>query len=264
MPLTLNTHLVEGGDERIVFLHGLMGQGRNFRTVAKELDDYASSLLVDLPNHGASPHTEEFDYVEMAQAVHAAVREVWPEGTVNVVGHSMGGKVAMAFALLFGESVDRLVVVDISPVNTENSSEFTHLLGSMNELDLGAIERRSDADEALEEAIPWFTTRAFLLQNLTHSEGQWRWKANLEMLLENLDVVMDFPEELREHSFDGPVLWMAGGRSDYVQDEFRPAMEALFPRVRLVTVKGAGHWVHSEKPEVFHQTLRNFLLEQLT
>ena len=90
MAPTLTTHLVEGGDERVVFLHGLMGQGRNFRTVAKDLDDYASSLLVDLPNHGASPHTETFDYVEMAEAVRDAIREVWPEGTVNLVGHSMG------------------------------------------------------------------------------------------------------------------------------------------------------------------------------
>ena len=94
MAPTLTTHLVEGGDERVVFLHGLMGQGRNFRTVAKDLDDYASSLLVDLPNHGASPHTETFDYVEMAEAVRDAIREVWPEGTVNLVGHSMGGAAA--------------------------------------------------------------------------------------------------------------------------------------------------------------------------
>lgn len=264
MAPTLTTHLVEGGDERVVFLHGLMGQGRNFRTVAKDLDDYASSLLVDLPNHGASPHTETFDYVEMAEAVRDAIREVWPEGTVNLVGHSMGGKVAMAVALLFGDLVDRLVVVDISPVNTENSSEFTHLLGSLKELDLSRIERRSDADAALEDKIGSFTTRAFLLQNLTHTENGWAWKANLDLLLDSLDVVMGFPEELREHTFDGPVLWMAGGRSDYVQEQFRPAMEALFPRTRLVTIKGAGHWVHSEEPEVFHQTLRNFLLEKLT
>ncbi|WP_462417499.1 alpha/beta fold hydrolase [Kytococcus sp. Marseille-QA3725] len=264
MTLSLNTQLVEGGDERIVFLHGLMGQGRNFRTVSKDLADYATSLLVDLPNHGSSPHTEEFDYVQMAEAVAASVRETWPEGTVNVVGHSMGGKVAMAVALLHPDLVDRLAVVDISPVSTENSSEFTHLLGSMTELDLDAVERRSDVDEALEPRIPNFTTRAFLLQNLTQTEDGWGWKANLDMLLENLGAVMGFPEELRKHSFDGPVLWIAGGDSDYVQEEYRPAMEELFPRTRLVTVKDSGHWVHSEQPEVFHQTLRNFLLESLT
>lgn len=265
MASTLNTHFVEGGDERIVFLHGLMGQGRNFRTVAGDLQDYASSLLVDLPNHGASEHTEEFDYREMARAVEATVRETWPEGAANVVGHSMGGKVAMAVALLFPEMVDRLVVVDISPVNSENASEFSHLLGSLQALELDSMERRQEVDEALAEQVPDYTTRAFLLQNLTRTEGdRWSWKANLPMLLENLPVVMGFPEELRERQFDGPVLWIAGGDSDYVQEEYRPAMEELFPKVRLVTVKGAGHWVHSEKPEVFHQTLRNFLLETLT
>ena len=92
MAPTLTTHLVEGGDERVVFLHGLMGQGRNFRTVAKDLDDYASSLLVDLPNHGASPHTETFDYVEMAEAVRDAIREVWPEGTVNLSATRWGAR----------------------------------------------------------------------------------------------------------------------------------------------------------------------------
>ena len=124
-------------------------------------------------------------------------------------------------------------------------------------------QREADA-ALLAEGVQDPATRAFLLQNLTHTENGWAWKANLNLLLDSLDVVMDFPEQLREHTFDGPVLWMAGGRSDYVQEQFRPAMEALFPRTRLVTIKGAGHWVHSEEPEVFHQTLRNFLLEKLT
>lgn len=259
MTQTLHTTSIPGGPQRVVFLHGLMGQGRNFGTAAKAVKDLASSLLVDLPNHGASPRTEEFDYVDMARSTAAAVREHWPEGPVTVVGHSMGGKVAMGLALLEPELVERLVVVDISPVSTDSHSEFEHLLDSLLGLDLEALESRSEAHEALAEAIPWDTTRAFLLQNLDRTDDGWAWKANLAMLREQLPQVMGFPAEVEELSYAGPVLWVAGGRSDYVQEEFRPVMERYFPATRLVTVKDAAHWVHSQQPEVFHSILRRFL-----
>lgn len=256
-----STEVGESG-EHVVFLHGLFGQGRNFTQIAKALVPDLTSSLVDLPNHGRSPWTERFDYAEQADLVAAHLRSgVAAAGPVHVVGHSMGGKVAMVLALRHPELVDRLVVSDISPVDSADMSEFAHLLDSLAALDLATVERRADADTRLAQPIRSAQVRGFLLQNLRPAEpGGWRWQANLDLLRRELPVIGGFPAH-DGPPFDGPVLWVAGARSDYVREEHGPAMRALFPRTRQVTVKDAGHWVHSEQPEAFTSVLRAFLTE---
>jgi pimeloyl-ACP methyl ester carboxylesterase len=249
--------------ERVVFLHGLFGQGRNFTQAAKALQPDLRSLLVDLPNHGHSAWTDSVDYVDVADRVAAFLRERWaPEGRTHVVGHSMGGKVAMVLALRHPDLVDRLVVVDIAPDRSEGADEFEHLLASLAWLDLDALVRRGEADDLLRSRIPNDTTRGFLLQNLRNvpaeQGGGFRWMANLELLRRDLAVIGGFPDV--DATFDRPVLWLAGERSPYVTPAHHARMRALFPRTRLVTVKGAGHWVHSERPEAFVSALRTFLL----
>jgi pimeloyl-ACP methyl ester carboxylesterase len=246
---------------RIVFLHGLFGRGKNFTRIASGLAPEARCLLVDLPNHGQSEWTEHVDYRQMADAVAAHLREGFAaEGPVDVVGHSMGGKVAMVLALRHPELVRRLVVVDISPVAAEESrGEFEHLLGALAEVDLGSLRRRTDAGRQLREKIPEDGVRGFLLQNLRRDEAEgFRWEPNLRLLRAELDVVMGFPDA-EGARYEGPVLWIAGGRSDYVSREDLPAMRRLFPKVRRMTVHGAGHWVHAEKPEEVIAALRSFL-----
>lgn len=276
-------HVTERGETgpRVAFLHGLFGQGKNFQAIARSLEPGYRSLLVDLPDHGESDWTERVDYVEMADAVAATLRDrlgaegsEGPDGEgpggkgpdggpaaterLHVVGHSMGGKVAMLLALRHPELVDRLVVVDIAPAPAGGGEEFAHLLGALAGLDLDAVASRGDADAALTDLIPNPTTRGFLLQNLRRTdEGSWRWRANLELLRSQLDVVTGFPE-VGDASFDGPVLWVGGERSDYIAPEHTARMRELFPRTRQLTVKDAGHWVHSEQPEVFSQALRVF------
>lgn len=256
----LNTTTVGEGDssQRVVFLHGLFGQGKNFTTIAKALQPEFTSLLVDLPNHGRSAWTAEFSYPDMADTVADHLRaEFAADGPVHVVGHSMGGKVAMALALRHPDLVDRLVVVDISPVSSADMSEFRHLLGALATLDLDDLPSRSEADARLTELIPHHGTRGFLLQNLRADGDGWRWQANLDLLLAELPKIGGFIPD--GAPFEGPVLWVAGERSPYVKPEHRPVMEELFPRTVLVTIKGAGHWVHSERPEVFTSTVRTFL-----
>lgn len=264
----LHTLEVEGppGARRVVFLHGLFGQGRNFTQVAKALAGSFSATLVDLPDHGRSPWTDAFSYEAMADAVAGLLGEdaggaggAGGSPPVHLVGHSMGGKVAMLVALRHPELVDRLVVVDIAPAPSEGAGEFVHLLDSLAALDLTALTRRSDAEDALREAIPAPGVRAFLLQNLRSGEDGWRWQANLAMLRRDLPAITGWPEVAPGTVFDRPVLWLAGERSAYVGPEHEAAMRALFPRTRLVTVKGAGHWVHSEQPEAFVSALRVFL-----
>jgi pimeloyl-ACP methyl ester carboxylesterase len=253
-------HHTEIGDsgERVVFLHGLFGQGRNFTQVAKALVPELRSTLVDLPNHGRSPWTGSVDYTDVADTVATWLRAAYDGEPVHLVGHSMGGKVAMLLALRHPELVDRLVVVDISPAPSGGAGEFEHLLTSLTGLDLGGLQRRSDADEQLAEAIPDERVRGFLLQNLRSADGGWRWQADLDLLLRELPTIAGFPDV--EATFDHPVLWMAGERSGYVRPEHEARMRELFPTTYTVTVKGAGHWVHSEQPEAFVSALRYFLL----
>lgn len=258
-PGTVSTTVVGDAGIPVVFLHGLFGQGRNFTQIAKGLQPEARSLLVDLPNHGASAWTDRFDYVETADLVaeHLAAGFAG-DGPVHVVGHSMGGKVAMVLALRHPHLVDRLVVVDISPAAGGSLGEFAHLLDSLAALDLSAVTRRSEADELLAERIGDARVRGFLLQNLRPDGDTFRWRANLDLLRRELPAIGGFPD-VGDATFDHPVLWLAGERSGYVSPDHEPVMRRLFPRTTLVTVKGAGHWVHSEQPEVVVTALRTFL-----
>lgn len=257
--MTIHATQVGESGERVVFLHGLFGQGKNFTQIAKALQPDLTSLLVDLPHHGRSAWSERVDYLEMADAVAEFLRGGFAaDGPVHLVGHSMGGKVAMVLALRHPDLIDRLVVVDISPGDSDGSGEFEHLLDSLAAIDLAKVERRSEADEALQEPIPNRTVRGFLLQNLRAGEdGGYAWQANLEVLRRDLGAIGGFPQLTA--TFDKPVLWVAGETSPYVQEADEAEMRRLFPRTRLVTIKGAGHWVHSEQPEAFVSALRVFL-----
>ncbi|TFV67892.1 UNVERIFIED_ORG: alpha/beta fold hydrolase [Bacillus sp. AZ43] len=257
---------------RVVFVHGLFGQGKNWTTIAKGLADGHRVTLVDLPNHGHSPWTDRVDYLDMAELL-AAELESFGE-PVTLVGHSMGGKVAMQLALRRPELLRALVVVDIAPVEyplqggrtddpDEEASPFAAFIAAMRAMDLDTLTSRQDADAALAEAVPSRMVRSFLLQSLVREglgdDGGWRWRLNLELLERDLGELRGFPDPPPGATFDGPVLWIAGANSTYVLDEDRPHMDALFPATRLVRIKNAGHWVHSEQPEVFLETLRRFL-----
>lgn len=259
-------HSVQSGPEdtqhRVVFLHGLFGRGKNFTRIAQGLEPEVLSLLVDLPNHGRSGWTEHFSYLQLADLVAAHLRSGFAaHGPVDVVGHSMGGKVAMALALRHPDLVRRLVIIDIAPTTADGGrGEFEHLLGSLASVDLTALERRADAGAALKDRIPNDGVRGFLLQNLKRDGEAFVWEPNLVMLRAELETVMSFPD-LAEATFTGPVLWLGGERSGYITDADEPAMRELFPKTRRMTMKGAGHWVHSEKPVETIGVLRAFLMQ---
>ena len=153
-------------------------------------------------------------------------------------------------------------MVDIAPVDYGGSDEFEGYIEAMRGLDLSSVQRRADADEALAEAVPNRTVRDFLLQNLRREDDGWRWQANLEVARR-----ASWPRSAAGRRspwptlapYDGPVLWVAGADSGYVRPEYAEAMERWFPRHRRVSVKGAGHWVHSQQPEVFVEVLRRFV-----
>lgn len=274
-PIRLAARTLGDSGPRVVFVHGLFGQGRNWTTIARRLaEDGHRVTLLDLPNHGHSPWTDRVDYGDMAEYVAAELAVLGDP--VTLVGHSMGGKVAMQLALRRPELLRALVVVDIAPVDypetggrtddpDEEASPFAAFIAAMQAVDLDQLQTREEADAALRDAVPSTMVRSFLLQSLVRdgvgADGGWRWRLNLETLARDLGELRRWPDPPPGATFEGPVLWIAGAGSTYVLDEDRPRMDALFPSTRLVRVKHAGHWVHSEQPEVFLEAVRRFLAQ---
>lgn len=265
----LHTLSLGASGPRIAFLHGLFGQGRNWTQIAKALvgpgGDDARALLVDLPDHGRSPWSTEFSFESYADQVAATLRATGGQDRWTVVGHSLGGKVAMVLALAHPDLVERLAVVDIAPKDYGDLSRFDGYISAMRALPLLELGDRADAEERFADVDPDPGVRAFLLQNLRREGDSWRWQSNVALFAADAarghhSEIADFPAAALERPpYDGPVLWLAGGDSEYVKPGDAERMRALFPSVRLVTVKGVGHWVHSQAPEVTVEALRGLL-----
>lgn len=240
----------------LVILHGLFGTLDNWQTLGKRWAEDFTVFLVDQRNHGRSPHADTIDYPEMAGDLKAFLEHNWIYGT-HVLGHSMGGKTAMQFALDYPDMVDRLVVVDIAPRAYPGGHEaiFQALLG----LDLDALGERGEADAILAERIPQRGIRQFLLKNLTRTkDGGYAWKMNLSAIHRHYPDILANIRPAAE-PFAGPTLFIRGANSDYLADADWPAAQALFPAARLETVAGAGHWVHAERPEELYGLVDSFL-----
>lgn len=252
----IHTTTVGTGRVPLVFLHGLFGQGKNFTRIASGLTDKATCYLVDLPNHGSSSWTVDFTLDGQADHLAYWLQETF-SAPVAMVGHSLGGKLAMRLALNHPHLVDRLMVVDISPVINDRPMGFAPLVAAMRSISLETITSRTEASHQVMDAIPELSVRGFLLQNLRRVGGNWVWTANLDLLGDSLDVIGGWPRI--EARYDGPVWWVAGGRSPYVLPEHIAPMKQLFPRVVTITLKRAGHWVHADEPEAFTAICAEFI-----
>ena len=258
----MDLSVAEFGDENgeeppLLILHGLFGSGRNWTSIARKLAEGRRVLTVDLRNHGASPWDPAMDYRAMAADILALVEKEGFDRPV-VLGHSMGGKTAMAAALAEPAAIGALIVADIAPVTYRHSNAA--YVAAMQAIDLSTIERRGDADAALLDVIPDAGVRGFLLQNLIFGEGGPRWQLNLDVIADKMDQLIDFPYAPGEATYPGPTLFIAGGASDYVRPEHHDAIRAFFPEATIETVDGAGHWLHAEKPEAFLDLTTGFLL----
>lgn len=239
----------------IVILHGLLGSNRNWTSIAKRLAQKHKVVALDLRNHGSSPWADAMSYSLMAADVRAYIEEN-ALGPVTMIGHSMGGKTAMRLALDAPSLVERLVVVDIAPVDYDHSTgEYVEAL---RVLELEGLTSRNAVDERLVADVPEQAIRAFLLQNLVRGETGFTWRANLDALSTAMPRLMSFPTG--EHDgFRGPALFLAGASSNYVQPAHRPAIERLFAKADLRSIADAGHWVHAEQPTAFIAHLQHFL-----
>jgi esterase len=259
MKMALDLHATEyGNGSPVLVLHGLFGSGRNWAAVCQKLAGSHHVLALDLRNHGVSPWAAEMSYADMAEDVAALIR-ARDLGRVALLGHSMGGKVAMVLALTRPELVARIVVVDVAPTTYE--PVLLSYVRAMLAIDLASVCRRSDAEAGLESTVPDPAERGFLLQNLVLDGDRARWRINLPVLDQALPAIASFPELPASARYDGPALFVAGERSNYVRPEHEPSIRHLFPRAEITRIAGAGHWVHAEQPKPFLEAVAPFLAE---
>jgi pimeloyl-ACP methyl ester carboxylesterase len=213
-------------------------------------------LVPDLRNHGRSPHSDAVGYPQMAGDV-ARLLDRLGWGPVTLIGHSMGAKVAMWWALHAPEQVERLVAVDMAPAPYQD--RFQRIFAALESVPLAQIANRADAEAHLAGLVDTPAVRQFLLQNLAVEQGRWFWRVNLAGLRRGMAQLLDFPEPPPGRQFTGPALFLYGGRSDYLSPLHETAIRRLFPYARRRSVPGAGHWVYAEQPEAFLRALQSFL-----
>jgi len=251
-------HAIESGPPGappVALLHGLFGQARNFGALQRALADRFRVIALDARNHGDSPHAASMDYPTMAADV---LETLQARGALPcaLIGHSMGGKTAMRLALDAPDALSRLLVADIAPV--AYPSHHGAYAAAMMALKLAPGLTRAAADAALSGAIADPVMRGFLLQNLRTGAAP-AWRNGLAEIALGLPALESWPD-VQAAPWPGPALFVRGERSDYVQPEHRPAIRALFPAARFVTVKHAGHLVHIDAPAVFLALVESFLL----
>jgi pimeloyl-ACP methyl ester carboxylesterase len=252
-------HAIEGGtaDGRVpvVLVHGLFGQARNFGAVQRAVAATRRVIALDLRNHGESPHAAAMDYDTMARDVleTLAALDALP---CALVGHSMGGKVAMRVALTSAASVARLLVSDIAPVVYDVAS--ADYAAAMAALPLTPGLARAAADAFLAQTVDDKGVRAFLLQNLVFGASP-HWRIGLAEIVAAMPDIGGWPALPEGTVYDGPTVFVSGARSDYIRPEYRGAIRTLFPMARFVAVKDAGHWVHADNPAGFMGVLEAFL-----
>jgi pimeloyl-ACP methyl ester carboxylesterase len=245
-----------GAGPPLLILHGLFGSGGNWRSVARELSATHRVLCVDLRNHGGSPWADSMAYADMAGDV---LRVIEREGLVQsaVMGHSMGGKTAMALALLHPQAVGRLILADIAPVvYADRLSPFAE---AMRGIDLLTAGSRGEIQQRLAGAVPDANVVPFLMQNLVSRDAQFGWRINLAGIGAAIPTLSGFPDELRGLQYTGPVQVIAGGRSDYVEHHDGRDYRPMFPKTRIDVIDSAGHWVHADEPQRFLALVRKTL-----
>ncbi len=242
----------------LVILHGLFGMLDNWQTLAKKLAEDYSVFIVDQRNHGRSPHSDEFGYRIMAEDLREFLESQWIYQS-HILGHSMGGKTAMQFALDYPEMVERLVVVDIGP--EKSSGSHSEIFEALLAFPVDEVQNRKEAENILATRLPDYGVRQFLLKNLTRQkEGGYRWKMNLPVLHREYQAILADVE--KEQAYEGPALFIRGGRSNYIDPTQFDQVQEYFSEAQLVSIPEAGHWVHADQPDQLLTAVQNFLQDK--
>jgi esterase len=244
-----------GQGEPLIILHGLFGFSDNWQTIARSLSTERLVITLDLRNHGRSPHVDTHSYPEMAADIRDFMQRNGMFSGAVVMGHSMGGKVAMQLALSYPELVQRLIVVDMEPGQADDNQ--SDIFKALLDMDLSKMSSRQDAESYLSDRVQDAGTRQFLLKNITREDdGSFTWKMNLPVLWKHYRNILTAVEG---DPFEKPALFIRGSRSNYIKDTELPRIQSLFTGSELNTIEGAGHWVHADKPAELLEAVRRFL-----
>lgn len=249
---------IKGAGSAVIILHGLFGSSDNLTRVALELAKEYRVFSMDLRNHGNSFHSQEMNYSLMVEDVKRCMDFHGIE-SAYFLGHSMGGKVAMLFALHYPQRVLKLIVADIAPV--EYSPHHETILEALNAVPLDLVKNRKVADEYLKGYIEELGVRQFLLKSLDFSNNEVvKWKFNLRVISENYREILKGQDV--DEQYEGKVMFIAGGNSEYIKPEHKDTILKLFPKAQLKIIPETGHWLHAEKPGVFIGICQRFIKEK--
>ncbi len=253
--MKLNFKKYGEGEIPLVILHGFMGSLDNWHTLATKFADFGAVITVDQRNHGKSPHTDKHSIPLMVNDLKLFLDQQNLE-TIYLMGHSMGGKVAMQFALEYPGMLEKLIIVDIAPRKYKRGHD--DVFEAIYAIDLNAIQTRKEAELAMEKLMPDYGTRQFLLKNLDrNAEGAYLWKMNLPVLHTYYEEIIQ--EIGSNRKFLNPTLVIKGASSNYISDKDDSDYIQLFPNYTLIEIANAGHWVHAEQPEMFFNEVADFL-----
>lgn len=252
----MTLHFKKTGDGYpLIILHGLFGMSDNWYSLGKLFGAHFSTYMVDQRNHGRSPHADAFDYDVLAADLLDFMEEHFIE-SAHILGHSMGGKTAMTFAVKFPHKVGKLVVADIAP--RYYAPHHQEILEALHALPIENLDSRKEAETLFMERIQNQETAQFLLKNLyARDEGGYAWRFNLPVIAANIASVGEELDEI--YRFEKPTLFVRGSKSNYIKDSDIHRIESQFPKASVVTIEGAGHWIHAEKPQLFLETVLGFL-----
>ena len=252
----LHSNIIGSGDDHFIILHGFLGMGDNWKTHAKNLSEKEYCVhLVDQRNHGRSFWSNKFDYEVMVNDLLQYLNHHGINQCV-VLGHSMGGKTAMAFALQYPDRIQKLIIADIAP--KYYAPHYQKILAGLSNLNLEEVSSRKAAEEHLENYIPEAGTRQFLLKNLYWvSEGKLGLRTNVAVLKNAAEAIGAAIQS--QNQYHQPTLFLYGENSNYINPKTDTEILQYFPKAEIIEIKGAGHWLHAEQPLLFFKTLTQWL-----
>lgn len=249
-------HKISGEGPTVVLLHGLFGSLENLGVIARELAKNFKVISIDLPDHGQSYHSEIFSYDSYATSVQNTLQALNID-RYHLLGHSMGGKVAMTMALNGSRAIQKLVVADIAPVAYEHRHQ--NVLKALSSVNLDSLTSRQEADSQMKNVIEESGVIQFLLKSLKQTGENWSWKFNLDLIKRDYSEISKGLEF--SVPFSGSTLFIKGSESDYLVANHQQDVIDRFPKSKVKMIQGAGHWLHAEKPTAFNKIVNDFLSE---
>lgn len=246
-----------GQGKPVVILHGLFGVSDNWVSIGKKLSNNFSVYIPDLRNHGRSPHHPVFSYPAMVDDLYDFLEENELDDII-LIGHSMGGKLAMNFCMEYPGMVSKLIIIDIPPREFPARQSHIQVLNAMQNMDFDKVSSRSDVEEALATTITSQSLRLFIMKNLYRvNKDRFAWRLNVEAITSNIDNVMEGVPKLQEYI--KPALFVRGALSDYILDEDKESILSYFPQAKFADIPEAGHWVHADNPDDLCKVFNTFL-----